>query len=129
MREAYQSKIGQRILNSNLLVHLNPNFRESGLHTYIHKWLPYQILGGKIVENVSIDPQTMEIWFTDLKVTLSVSERVSGSVSDTLDRERLSNPFPLNISTTKIMLKVKVEKKEEQNEKKNPKSTKNHDIF
>ena len=34
MREAYQSKIAQRILNSNLCVHLNPNFRESGLHTY-----------------------------------------------------------------------------------------------
>ncbi len=37
MREAYQSKIGQRIPNSNLLVHLNPNFRESGLDTYIRK--------------------------------------------------------------------------------------------
>ena len=31
MREAYQSKIGQRILTTNLRVHLNPNFRESGL--------------------------------------------------------------------------------------------------
>ncbi len=37
MREACQFKIGQRILNSILRVHLNPNFRESGLHTiYIH---------------------------------------------------------------------------------------------
>ncbi len=34
MRKPYQSKICQRILNSNLRVHLNPNFRESGLHTY-----------------------------------------------------------------------------------------------
>ena len=34
VREAYQSKIGQRIHNSNLHVHLNPNFRESGRHTY-----------------------------------------------------------------------------------------------
>ena len=32
MREAYQSKnIGQRILTTNFRVHLNPNFRESGL--------------------------------------------------------------------------------------------------
>ena len=37
MREAYQSRIDQRILTSNLLVHLNPNFRESRLHTYIHE--------------------------------------------------------------------------------------------
>ena len=29
--ENYQSKIDQRILTSNLRVHLNPNFRESGL--------------------------------------------------------------------------------------------------
>ncbi len=33
MREAYQFMIGQRILNYNLCVHLNPNFRESSLHT------------------------------------------------------------------------------------------------
>ena len=32
VREAYQSQIGQRILNSSFRVHLNPNFRESGLH-------------------------------------------------------------------------------------------------
>ena len=31
MREAYQSKIGQRILTSSLRVHLSPNFRESWL--------------------------------------------------------------------------------------------------
>ena len=36
VREAYQARIGQRNLTSNLRVHLNPNFRESGLHTYIH---------------------------------------------------------------------------------------------
>ncbi len=27
-----------------------------------HKWLPYQILGGKTVKNVQISPQTTEIW-------------------------------------------------------------------
>ncbi len=31
LREAYQSMFGQRILNSNIHVHLNPSFRESGL--------------------------------------------------------------------------------------------------
>ncbi len=36
VREAYQSRIGQRILNSNPLVHLNPNFRESELRTYTY---------------------------------------------------------------------------------------------
>ena len=34
VREAYQSTIGQRTLTSNFRLHLNPNFRESGLHTY-----------------------------------------------------------------------------------------------
>ena len=41
-----QSKIGQRILNSNLLVHLNPNFRESGLHTYIQLNFLLLVMGG-----------------------------------------------------------------------------------
>ncbi len=31
VREAYQSRIDQWILNNNIHVHLNPNFRESGL--------------------------------------------------------------------------------------------------
>ncbi len=31
MREAYQSKIGQRILTTRLRVNLNPNFREARL--------------------------------------------------------------------------------------------------
>ena len=26
------------------------------------KWLPYQIVGGKTVKNVHIEPQTTEIW-------------------------------------------------------------------
>ena len=26
-----------------------------------HKWLPYQILGGKTVKNVPVDPKTTEI--------------------------------------------------------------------
>ena len=54
-----------------------------------HKWIPYQNLGGKYVKNVLIDPQTTEIWSTGLNVTLSVSEGVSESVSDTLVREKL----------------------------------------
>ena len=29
-----------------------------------HKWLPYQILGGKTVNNVQIDQQTMDIWLS-----------------------------------------------------------------
>ena len=39
MREAYQARIGQKILTSNLRVHLNPNFRESGLNTHTHQVL------------------------------------------------------------------------------------------
>ncbi len=39
-----------------------------------HKWLPYQILGGKTVKNVQIDHKTTEIWPKELFVTLSVSE-------------------------------------------------------
>ena len=35
--EAYQSMIGKRILTSNLRVHLNPDFRELGLHTHKKK--------------------------------------------------------------------------------------------
>ncbi len=27
-----------------------------------HKWLPYQILGGKTKKNVQIDSQTTDIW-------------------------------------------------------------------
>ena len=33
VHEAYQAIIGQRILTSNLRVHLNPNFKLSRLHT------------------------------------------------------------------------------------------------
>ena len=40
------------------------------------KGLPYQILGGKPVKNVPIDPQTMKIWPKQPKVILSVSEEV-----------------------------------------------------
>ncbi len=29
-------------------------------------WLPYQILGGKTVNRVKMDPQTTKIWSTDL---------------------------------------------------------------
>ncbi len=42
MREAYQ-----RILNSNLLVHLNPNFKES--YTYKHKQFGSGAVAGKIL--------------------------------------------------------------------------------
>ncbi len=45
------------------------------------KYLPYQILGGKTVKYVQFDPKTMEIWSTELIVTLSVTERASESVS------------------------------------------------
>ena len=41
-------------------------------------------IGCKTVKNVQIDPQTMEIWATELNVLLPVSEYVSESVSDTL---------------------------------------------
>ena len=39
-----------------------------------HKWLSYQIICGKPVQNVEIDPQTKEIWPTELFDTLSVCE-------------------------------------------------------
>ena len=41
----------------------------------------YQILGGKAVKNVKIDPQTTKILSTDLNVPLSVSNGVSDGVS------------------------------------------------
>ncbi len=45
----------------------------------------YQILGCKTVyKNVQIDPQTNEIWATELNVPLSVSDGVNESVNDTL---------------------------------------------
>ena len=34
VREAYQSKIGQKIFTSSLRVHLSPNFREPGLQQH-----------------------------------------------------------------------------------------------
>ncbi len=40
----------------------------------LQKCLPYQILGGKTVKNVEIDPQITEIWSKQLDVTLSVNE-------------------------------------------------------
>ena len=60
MREAYQPEIGQRILNSNYRVHLNPNFRESGLelHTYIN--LPSSRLNSDAVLNERIKEQTRQ---------------------------------------------------------------------
>ncbi len=39
-----------------------------------HKWRPYQILGGKTIKNVQIDPQTAELWPKQLIITLSGSE-------------------------------------------------------
>ena len=44
-----------------------------------HRYLTFsirnvQILGGKTVKNVQIDPQTPKIWSKMLKVTLSLSE-------------------------------------------------------
>ncbi len=39
-----------------------------------HKWIPNQFLGGKTLKNVQIDPHTIEIWPTELYVTLSVHE-------------------------------------------------------
>ncbi len=35
--QAYQSRIGQKNLNTNINVHLNPSFKESGLQTYIQQ--------------------------------------------------------------------------------------------
>ena len=40
----------------------------------LSQWLPYQILGGKTVNRVEMDPQTTEIWSTDLNVPLTVSD-------------------------------------------------------
>ena len=43
-----------------------------------HKWLLYQIRGGKIVRDLQIDhPLATEIWPIKLIVTLSVSEGVT----------------------------------------------------
>ncbi len=39
-----------------------------------HKWLSYEIQGGKSVKDVEIDEQTMETWPKHVKVTLSMSE-------------------------------------------------------
>ncbi len=36
--EPYQSRIGQRIFTSNLRVHLDRNFTELGLQTYLYTW-------------------------------------------------------------------------------------------
>ncbi len=54
------------------------------------KWHHFRIPGGKTVTNVQIDQQTTEIWPKQINVTLSVSEGVSGSVIDTLTKEKLS---------------------------------------
>jgi len=48
------------MLNFNDLWRFLVNKREGGGKH--HKWLPYQILDGKAVRNVQIDPQTTEIW-------------------------------------------------------------------
>ena len=60
--------IGQMILNSNFHVHLNPYFRESGLHTYIlhvpNKQEKYY--NGKEGEFPSIDAP----WSLDLSVII-----------------------------------------------------------
>ena len=53
------------------------------------KGFPFQILGGKTVKYVQYDPHTTDILLKQLNVTLFVSEGVSESVSDTLDREKL----------------------------------------
>ncbi len=52
-------------VNRNTEAHLFPTSNH-------HKLLPYQSVGGKIVKNVQIDPQTTEIWSKVLFVTLSV---------------------------------------------------------
>ena len=39
-----------------------------------HKWLPYQNFKEHNVKNIQIDPQTTEIWMTELFIVLSVSE-------------------------------------------------------
>ena len=56
------------------------------------KWL--QILVGKAVNKVQIDPQTTNIWSTDLTVTLSMSEGVSLWATFYLER-RLSSKVDL----------------------------------
>ena len=33
-------------------------------------WLPYQILSGKSVKNIKIDPQATDMWSTTLNVAL-----------------------------------------------------------
>ena len=69
---------------------INKNYRTKQaqfFHSSNHpKWLPYQILGGKTVINVQIDPQTTEIWPKELFVTLFVR----GRMSNTLVRKKLS---------------------------------------
>ena len=46
------------------------------------KWLPCQILGGKLIKNVQIDQQTTEMWPKQLNVTLSLSKRGSERVCE-----------------------------------------------
>ncbi len=49
--------------------------RSSAFHSpNNNKWHPYQIVGGKPVQNVQIDPLTTEIWPKEIFVTLSVME-------------------------------------------------------
>ena len=48
----------------------------------LSQWLPYQILGGRTVINVQIDPQTTKIWSTDLFVPLSLSDGVTQGVNE-----------------------------------------------
>ena len=64
---------------AHLKITLNSKpFTDTGLFNSSnqHKWLPYQILGGKSGKNVQIDSKTTEIWPKQLNVTLSVSELI-----------------------------------------------------
>ncbi len=46
---------------NNYYINVDQVTKTCGLDQYIRKWLPYQILDGKIVKNVQIDSQTTSV--------------------------------------------------------------------
>ena len=77
INKVHKTKKAQKNLYNQLK--FNTSSDTGRFHSSKHqKWLSYQIIGGKTVMNVQIDPQTSEIWSTKLKMTLGVSDRVRG---------------------------------------------------
>ena len=61
--------IAVQLKTINLLDKVNRTTETQHFHSSNHhKWLPYQILGGKTVKNVQRGPQTTEIWPKKLNV-------------------------------------------------------------